>query len=344
MILSYSNIVHFLNLSNSESFTELDKFKKQFIDVGFRIIQTESISNDYKNNSFRVVSLRDNQFGFFLKQPKIFSQLNQVQYDREHTFYSLLSNNCSLKIPQLLNYNQKFTISTFKYIINSSTFDLLSANEEALQNLGASLSKVHTELRKFNSDDKIKGLKNLYPSGVFHLTEAKYAYYSDYIISQLNLNTIYNFVLLNPDYRKIINRAENLWNKQNVSKTLINGDFKPNNVLIDNENNYWIADWENVLFGDPEWDCATFYFNIFIQEDFMDRVKNLASIKLAMMSFLKGYHNNSLDFERLHLYFLMISIEYLAIQPKDLLNSRILFIEDILHLNIDKDEYPFKWS
>lgn len=314
MILANSNVIHYLiALNSSKSKEDLLEFKDNFLFEKYQIFQTKNPKVEFKNRSFNVVSKNKNAQNFFLKQPKNFDYLNKNQLEREDLFYNLIEDEENLKsiIPKFFDYNEKLSISVFRYVENFGTVCILEGeNYGLLENLGKSLSSVHTACKQFLASDKAKKFQKLYPSKVFFMADNNASNLNKENLDRLNLNDLNTFLMVHPEYRKIINDAQALWLSDSDSKTLIHGDLKLNNIIIDSDKNVWIIDWENVLVGNPEWDCATLLFSIFLTENTSNIPESIFKIEKKIRAFEKGYAEN-LDREKIEAYFLILAIEYL---------------------------------
>ena len=176
MILANSNVTHYLiSLNSSKSKEDLLEFRNNFLFEKYQIYQTKDTKVEFKNRSFNVVAENKNAQSFFLKQPKNFDYLNKNQLEREDSFYDLIKDENQLEkiIPKFFDYNEKLSISVFRYIKKFSTEDLLEEESYAfLEELGKSLSTVHSECRKFLDTDESKIFEKLYPSKVFLMADS----------------------------------------------------------------------------------------------------------------------------------------------------------------------------
>lgn len=315
MILANSNVTHYLiSLNSSKSKEDLLEFRNNFLFEKYQIYQTKDTKVEFKNRSFNVVAENKNAQSFFLKQPKNFDYLNKNQLEREDSFYDLIKDENQLEkiIPKFFDYNEKLSISVFRYIKKFSTEDLLEEESYAfLEELGKSLSTVHSECRKFLDTDESKIFEKLYPSKVFLMADSNSPNLSKENLDRFNLNDLNTFFTNCPKYKKIVNDAQELWLSESDSKTLIHGDLKLNNVIIDSDKNVWIIDWENVLIGNPEWDYATLLFSIFLTENFKNIPESVLKIDRKIKAFEKGY-TPILDKKKIEIYFLILAIEYLS--------------------------------
>jgi thiamine kinase-like enzyme len=344
MILANSNVIHYLiALNSSKSKEDLVEFRDKFLFEKYQIYQTKSPKVEFKNRSFNVVSKNKNAQSFFLKQPKNFDYLNKNQLEREDAFYNLIEDEEGLKhiIPKFFDYNEKLSISVFRYVENPGTVDILEGENYALlENLGKSLSFVHTACKQFLTSDKVKIFQKLYPSKVFFMADNNASNLNKENLERLNLNDLNYFLMEHPEYRKIINDAQALWLSDSASKTIIHGDLKLNNVIIDSDKNVWIIDWENVLIGNPEWDYATLLFSIFLTENMNNIPESIFIVEQKIKAFEKGYGEN-LEREKIEVYFLILAIEYLL--PKGYLiqnaDSKTEFL--LTQLNRKLSNYEF---
>ena len=331
MILANSNVIHYLiALNSSKSKEDLVEFRDNFLFEKYRIFQTKNPRVEFKNRSFTVVAKNKSAQNFFLKQPKNFDYLNKNQLEREYSFYNLIENEQELKriIPKFFDYDEKLSISVFRYVENFGTVDLLEGeNCVLLENLGKSLSSVHTACNQFLTLDKAKIFQKLYPSKVFFMADNNASNLNKENLDRLNLNDLNTFLVEHHKYRKIINDAQALWLSDSDSKTLIHGDLKLNNVIIDSDKNVWIIDWENVLIGNPEWDYATLLFSIFLKEDLSNIPESTLRIKQKIEAFEKG-HSGNFERDKIEAYFLILAIEYLL--PKGYLIKNANIKNDFL--------------
>lgn len=349
MILAASNVIHYLiSLNLSKSKQDLLKFRDDFLFEKYQIYQTKNPKVEFKNRSFNVVSENKDAPSFFLKQPKNFDYLNKNQLEREDLFYDLIESEDGLKdvIPKFFDYNEKLSISVFKYIENFGTVDLLEGGNYALlEELGKSLSCTHTICKFFLESDKAKIFQKLYPSKVFFMAENNASNLNKENLDRLNLNDLNTFLILHPEYRQIINKAQELWTQDSNSKTLIHGDLKLNNIIIDSKKNVWIIDWENVLIGNPEWDYATLLFSIFLTENLSSIPNSTSIIEQKIKAFEKGYAGN-LEKDRIEAYFLVLAIEYLLPKGYLIQNANIKndFLLSQLNRKLSNHEFFIRWT
>ena len=326
MILAYSNIIHYLiSLNSSKSKEDLLEFKDNFLSEKYQINQNKNTQVEFKNRSFNVVAKNKDAQSFFLKQPKNFDFLNKNQLEREDLFYDLIKDEEKLKrvIPKFFDYNQKLSISVFRYVENFGTVDLLEGeNYTVLEKLGQSLFRVHSECKKYLDKNEAKIFQKLYPSKVFLMADNNSSILNEENLDRFNLNDLNTFLVRHPEYKKIVNDAQTIWMKDSDSKTLIHGDFKLNNIIIDIKKNIWIVDWENVLIGTPEWDYAILLFSIFLTED-IKKEDFLLKIEKKIKSFEKGYGAGFIK-EKTEAYFLILAIDYLSPQGYRIENTNVI--------------------
>ena len=98
------------------------------------------------------------------------------------------------------------------------------------------------------------------------------------------------------------------------SKNICHGDFYPDNIIVTNNNEYYILDWAHVTFGNPlsdvantylkfilddKEDMANTYFNMYIEKQNIDKEQFNIWVPIVACAVLYRYKNNATLYNRL---------------------------------------------
>ena len=307
MLLSFASIIPYTINQLSWKFED-ERIDNFFVLGNYTIRQGAGSDFRTRNKTFSIEnnSRNDKGMNYFLKQPMFFSSENVLSIIREQGFYNIIHKSEHLKskignhIPIFFDYNTNDAILILEWISNAKNFrDYLSllpekpilCTADIAKKIGGLLHNFHDSFRGFEQDFKTQKplFFNANPLPVFtidfDILDFQQQFKSDLriIIKEINEDKDHNFKL-------IIEDCQRYW-QQESHPTLINGDFKPANVLI-RENaekkdiDVFFIDWEYAIWGSPEFDLATFYFYQLRVKDFT--IDNEDSVLFTAL--LEGYY------------------------------------------------------
>ena len=254
MLLNRANICHYL----------LDK---GFIDV--KLITDGYFTSHLiqsRNNSFIVNKKIEGQQSLFVKQVKNSNPDNLETLRNEATCYWLANNEPSFEaltnfLPKYYNYDYISNILVIEYLKNAISLNdyYESRNDFSLdmaEKIADLLSSFHN-----NIFDKIKNSKsiNLFRKAipfVFTLVGNRQKSWSNNN-NQAELKML-ELINQTPNFSTLVDEVRNSWKQT----SLIHGDIKSANLLIEKNKKLSLIDWELADIGDPCWDLAA-VFQIF---------------------------------------------------------------------------------
>ena len=324
---------------------ELIDFNSNFHKTGYIIKEESVIADQYRNRSFSVIT-KQSKKGFFLKQLKEFTINHQEQFYRECKFFQLLDNHKITlhTIPFLIDFNEKLSISTYQYIDGYATFSAHDYSRANFILLGKIVNEIHVELAKIPNPIPLI-FQNKYPSNIFLIDPSESNDYSKTYLSALGLSKAFAFFEehgINEKYLTIVADCVKKWDCT-PCKTLIHGDMKTGNFLFGKDTTDLILiDWENIIYGDPNWDLSALLFSIFVKEDFKNPLKSIENVKNLFQSVLTQI--SYADKDSINLYFLMQIIMYLVDNHGNQIVNITNYMEEILLLKLNNNEDIFQWA
>ena len=241
---------------------------KQILDITGRILLKEK-KDEALCNEVYLVDAENGKFILKIAHGKI----RQDELEKEYRIITELKDN--IKLPQVYLYVKEKDYSFFimQYIegLKPKTF-----TDEILQQIAKALNTIH-KIQKINEYVDFDYLLNIAEQ---NMTE-----------NRLDLD---EFVRDNKTYepKQVLEYLKN--NKPQVNACLLHGDYRPKNMIVNNDYLY-IIDWGLSFFGDPYYDLAIIKW-YFTDEEFVKFIKyygieNIDTKRLEYNEWLSAFLN-----------------------------------------------------
>lgn len=306
MILCHANALHFL-------FEQTQKRNQRFGTLGVKSLNrkllffdfsVEDLSTTDQSSRNRIIVVKNEQANgdnFLLKQPRIFNIENINLIRKEYLFYDKITTDKLHKyLPLHLGFDENNGILFRQWIKNSNNLDEYLHKVDQVEEqriislLSTCLAKFHLNLVNQLNLVKIYGsLFETFPPSLLLMYKSEQKPFYEWTTS--NRLKLYNSYLSTPENSNLVYALRNLANSWNDSvTTIIHADIKPSNIIIENQQNIYLIDWEMAMAGDAAWDVASVLY-YYVKRFFLhyQSVTSLSTIKSQFQHFWSEYSTNN---------------------------------------------------
>jgi thiamine kinase-like enzyme len=284
---------------------------------------------DSKSRNLCSVVLIDKVECFFLKQPTKSTLENKSTVENENIFYDWIKDKGFKNVPKIVDFDSYNTILTTSIIADSinlakalKELRTITLNSDKWNKSEIIIKNVAERLAAFHQ------ISTTIPPPIIPFSKATPSFLP--ILDNLEENDFSPLSIINLDFldidiklfqRIFTDYSKNIilqTNQQWESQTVIHFDFRTDNILINNNDEITITDWEMCSMGDPLWDVTTILNSLpFAITNaptlnnglrFHEQVKNL--IKVFWETYTTAVKNKSITVEKLKVFWKCMHLKH----------------------------------
>lgn len=288
MLLSAGDVVALLCSKNKKNTNEA------YIDQkGISYGKVTVIEELHRNRIFKVdVISEEKSEHYFLKQPPLLSDIYLRSMKIEACIYEYTATKSGIAcyLPKYYFYDQELAVLLLENLVGSvSYFEHLQNRSFSFRHLlpisismqlGKMLAELHRGLNQADIDNDFLNKKK------YLIIEQKPTIFQDFVLfgaPPTNLKHIWEKLIIP------CRELSNSWDYE----TVLHGDLKFNNILVDSLGKFYIIDWESTHLGTKYWDISSIVGNYELMPIYYPSLLKPFQILQSINIFLNAYSDIS---------------------------------------------------